>query len=159
MPIQAKADGNVPFTGLRPRYSIVGSSARWVYHIMENLIAPNGGAPTTVAISDPDELDPVVSAGLAKYGPDTDKLITGGLFTHLGRVGHPMVIDAAVLPGDPKVETVDSEGTLIRELTPAATPLSGFPIRLAAGEYLKVTGGTAGGDFGFFIRLDGVKIS
>ena len=158
MPIQSKADGNVPFIGPRSRYNIIGTSARWVFHIMEDLVAPNGAAPTTAAVSNPDEVTPVVSPGKAEYGSSSDKLLTGGLFTHLGKVGHPMLIEGAILPGDPAVSLVNSAGTLIRTLVVSGTPLSGFPIRLAPGEYIKIVGGTPGGDFGFFVRLDGVKM-
>ena len=157
MPIPSKADGNVPFSS-KPRYSIVGADARWVYHSMAATYSPDGSAPATAGVGDPEDLTPVVSSAKAVYGFPADKCVQGGLFTHLGKVGLPMVIEDAVLPGNPAVTLVDSEGTLIRTLVTSGTPLSGFPIRLAAGEYIKVVGGTAGSDFGLFVRLHGVKI-
>lgn len=158
MVVQAKADGNVPHIGPRARYNIVGHSARWIFHIMENAIAPAGEAPATVAVGDPADLDPVVSPGRADYGFPTDKLVEGGLFTHLGKVGHAVILESAILPGNPKVETVDASGTPLRVLAVLSSPLTGFPIRLGAGEYVKISGGTTGGDFGLFARLDGVKL-
>ena len=158
MPIPSKADCNVPLRPGKAWYSIVGVHLTWVYHIMADGIAPAGDAPITNAVPHPDDLEPTVSAGRADYGFPDDKLTKGGLFTHIGRIGQPVIVEAAYLPGDPTVTVVNSEGTLLRTLASGA-PLGGFPIRLGAGEYLKVVGGTAGGDFGFLVRLgSGVQI-
>ena len=158
MPIPSKADCNVPLRPGKAWYSIVGIQPTWVFHIMADGVALTGEAPLTSAVPKPEDLEPMVSAGRADYGFPDDKLTKGGLFTHIGRVSQPVIVEAASLPGDPVVTVVNSEGTLLRTLASGA-PLSGFPIRLGAGEYLKVVGGTAGGDFGFLVRLgSGVQI-
>lgn len=146
MPIEAKSDGNVPFTGLRPRFSIVGTSPCWHYHRMDAGAPLDGTAPRSVADNEA-EIDPEVSAGLAEW----TALTKGGLFTHLAKAKQSVIVEATDISGGVTTTIVDFAGNLIRTLPTA-------PFRLAPGEVLKSTGGSNGGHAGFLIRLDASKI-
>ncbi|MCJ7520994.1 MAG: hypothetical protein MUP21_02055 [Dehalococcoidia bacterium] len=154
MPFPANADGNVPFIGTRARYSILNTTATWVFHWMHGEVNMTGVAPRTET-SDVDQLDPTVSAGRADYGlvnPATglvEPLSEGGLFTQLGRYKRAMIVEASELSGGVTVTLVNGEGDLIRAF-PA------LPAHVAAGEYIKAVGG-AGAHAGFLVRLEGEK--
>jgi len=152
MPIQAKADGNVPFIGPKSRYNVMGMQPTWNHLQMGTGVVLDGNRPRTATVSE-DDIGPVISAGRAEYGSVADGLTQGGFFRHLGNYGHPYIIEDALLPGTTVFKIVDVEKTLIRTV---ATPV--FPMSLAAGEYVQITGGTAGALFGLRVRFEGTKI-
>ena len=152
MPIEAKRDGNVPFIGPRSRYNILNITPTWVHLKMTTGVVLDGNRPRTAEL-DADTLEPVISSGRAEYGSTTDGLTQGGFFRILGNYGVPYIIEDALLPGTVVFKIVDKEKNLIRTIS---TP--SFPMNLAAGEYVQITGGTAGALFGLKVRLEGTRI-
>lgn len=139
-----QADDNVPFTGSRPRYLLVDISPSWVYHKMAAGSSLTGAAPRTTALAE-DLIEPAVSSGRA----DFDSLSQGGLFTHLG--GRPLQVEAVDNQAGATITLVSKDGSFSRALP------SSFPFTLGAGEYLKATGGSAGGRVGVLSKLAGEK--
>lgn len=152
MPIQAKRDGNVPFIGPRARYNILNITPTWIHLKMATGVALDGNRPRTATL-DADEIEPVISSGRAEFGSVADGLTEGGFFRILGNYGRPYIIEDALLPGTTVFKIVDVDKTLIRTVS---SPV--FPMSLAAGEYVQITGGTTGGLFGLRVRLEGTRI-
>lgn len=147
MPINAKEDNNVPFTGSRPRYRILDTSPSWVYHKMAAGSSLSGAAPRTTSLAEAD-LDPAVSAGMAEFSG----LSQGGLFTHLGRYMQPLLIEAVDNQAGATITIVSQDGTTLRAL-----PTS-LPFAVGPGELIKATGGSAGGRVGVLAKIAGEKI-
>jgi hypothetical protein len=152
MPIQSKADGNVPFIGPKSRYNILNTSPTWIRLQMAVGAVLDGTRPRT-ALTDEDSLEPVISAGRAQYGSTVEGLTKGGFFSLLGNYGKAYIVEDAVLPGTVVFTIVDKDQNLIRTVT---TP--SYPMSLAPGEFVKLTGGTAGSLFAIKVRLEGTKI-
>jgi hypothetical protein len=142
MPIQAEQDGNVPFTGARPRYEIIGQTPTLITQAMAsgNFDGQAPSTPTKV----PTALDPVVSAGRAKY----EGLNHGGLFNFAKR---PLIIEALTAQNCTAVWTVIGQDGNVTRALPAA-----FPFKLSAGERLKATSTGASGVpvIGCVVRID-----
>jgi len=152
MPIQAKADGNVPFIGPRSRYNILGVQPTWVYLQMGTGAAMNGAKHRT-ALLDSNELEPVIGPARAQYGSTLEGLTFGGFFSLLGNYGKAYVVEEVSFVGAVVFKIADSEGVDIRTV---ATP--SYPMKLAAGEYIKLSGGTTGALHGIKVRLEGTQI-
>lgn len=147
MPVQAKADGNVPFIGPRARYSVLGLHPTWHVMKMAGGNSLDGGRPRTAALTE-DQLDPVVTSGRAVWG----SLTKGGLFDMLGKGKKPCIVEAIDNAATATGSIVDSAGNALR-----AVPTT-LPFKLAAGEFLKYTGGTAASYIGILVRLDAERL-
>lgn len=147
MPFPSKADNNVPWTGPRPRYSIVNTTATWCYHHMTSGMTLTGEAPRT-ALTDEATTDPSVIGGKAEY----KELTKGGLFTIQAKAKRTLMVDAVDNPGSATIKLVDMDSHAHERVAPAA------PFKVSAGEVIKVTGGTAGGYVGILYRIDGQEI-
>lgn len=139
-----QADDNVPFTGGRPRYLLVDMASSWVYHKMAAGVSMSGAAPRTASVTEA-MIEPTVSAGRA----DFDSLSQGGLFTHLG--GRTIEVEAIDNQAGATITIVSSDGSFSR---PAPTS---YPFEVGAGEYVKATGGSAGGRVGVLSKLSGER--
>ena len=137
---------NVPLTGAVPRIRALGVDPVWVYMQMAAGQALNGNKPRTALVT-ADQLVPEVSAGKVLYGSGGDLLTEGGFFSVVGKEGKPYEVMEAILPGTTVFNIADSEGTVLRVVSSPS-----FPMKLAAGEYIKITGGTTGGLFGLKVR-------
>ena len=146
MPVEAKADDNVPFLAGRARYQVLGTNPTWVYHEMAAGQTMAGEAPRSATKTEA-EIDPTVGGGKARWAD----LTKGGLFTLLAHYKRAMVVEAVDNPGSATLAIVDSTGANPR--TPPAAPF-----RVGPGECLKVTGGGAAGKIGFLVRLDVTKV-
>lgn len=139
MPIQAKADNNVPFTGARPRFSLLGLNPTWMVHQMAAGQTAAGERPRTASQSET-QLDPVIGGGA-----HWNALTKGGLFYHLGKGGKGYIVEAMSVAGG-TVTIVDEAGAVLRP-TPAA------PFRCGPGEFVKVVGGGAAARLAILVRL------
>jgi hypothetical protein len=146
MPIQAKADNNVPFLPGRSRYHLLGNNPTWIYHRMTAGSALDGTAPRT-ATTNEELTDPKVYPGEGSW----ENLTKGGLFTLLAKYGHPYIVDAVDNQAGATLSIVTQAGASIRAV-PGTTPF-----KVGAGEVLKATGGSTGGRIGFLVRLEGEK--
>lgn len=145
MPIQAKADGNVPFLGNgRARYNVLSNrQAIWVYHEMTGGASLNGGYAKTASLTK-DQIDPVITPGRAAWTALTE----GGLFSFVGNYRRPLICEAIDNAGTATLTLVKSDGNLSRNMPTT------FPFTIAPGEYIKATGGAAGSKVGFLLRID-----
>ena len=152
------ADNNVPFQS-RPRFSIVGIQPSWILQRMAASVDFNGKRAATAAITNPNDLDPVVSQGRALWS----SLDNGGVFFLGGDQARPLVIDEYYAKNCTATYTIVSTTDPALETSPVAIrpwPASG-PVRLAKGECVRVTstGATAqGAEVAFLCRLEGQKI-
>jgi hypothetical protein len=147
MPFPSKADNNVPFTGTRPRYSLVNTTATWCYHHMAAGASLSGEAPRT-ATTDEAATDPAVIGGKAEY----KNLTKGGLFTIQAHAKKTLVVDAVTNPGNATITLVDLSDHAHSRAIPTT------PFKVSAGEVIKATGGAAGGYVGILYRIDGEEI-
>lgn len=148
MPFPSKADNNVPWTGARPRFSIVNTKSTWCYHRMAGGSSLSGEAPRTASV-DEATIDPVVKAGKAEY-----LLLTkGGLFTIQSNAKKPLVIEAVDNPGSATLTLIQRDDPLKSRTFPTT-----FPCKISAREVIKATGGTSGGYIGVLYRVDGQEI-
>lgn len=131
MPVQAKADNNVPWVGPRARYNVLCASPVWNYQRMNNGSGFTGDAPEAVGIG-PNLIDPTVGQGKVQW----TNLLKGGLFTALYKTGRPFIVEAVDLNAGVTLSIVDpqSPGTVLR-----AFPTT-LPALIAAGELIKATG-------------------
>ncbi len=145
MPIPSKADGNVPFLGSgRKRYNVLSPrQSTWVFHEMAGGSALNGSYAKTGSLTK-DEIDPVVTPGRASWTALTE----GGLFSFVGNYRRSLICEAVDNAGTATLTLVNAAGTLLRNM-----PTS-FPFTIAAGEFIKATGGSAGAKVGFLLRID-----
>lgn len=139
MPVQAKADGNVPFTPGRARYSLIGVNPTLLQHVG----TLDGQLPATSSVAAAN-LDPVVSGGKAVWGSSGTPLSHGGLFPFSGRA---IVVEALI--GSGAFTIVDSAGAVTRP-----TPTT-FPFTLSPAEQIKCVGGSTAG---VVARLAGQKV-
>lgn len=147
MPFPSKADNNVPFTGTRPRYSLVNTTATWCYHHMAAGSTLTGEAPRTAATNE-QNTDPSVMGGKAEY----KDLTKGGLFTMQAHAKRTLMVDAIDNPGSAVITLVDRSDHAHQRTAPAA------PFKVSANEVIKATGGSAGGYVGVLYRIDGQEI-
>jgi len=147
MPVPSKADNNVPFTGKRPRYSVVNTTATWCYHHMGTGVTLSGEAPRTFA-TDEANTDPEVIGGKAEF----KNLTKGGLFTLQANAKRTLIVDAVDNPGSALIQLVDRSDHAHVRTAPSA------PFKVSAMEVMKVTGGNAGGYIGLLYRIDGQEI-
>lgn len=139
-----QADNNVPFTGARKRYSVLGHSPTWVYQKMAAGVAMNGAAPRTASVT-AENLDPTVTAGRAEYV----NLTEGGYFAILGGSKQPIQVEAVDNQAGATITLVSKDGSTSRAMPTSQTFV------VAAGEYLRATAGSQGGRVGFLVRLAG----
>jgi hypothetical protein len=142
MPVQAKADNNVPWIGPRSRYSVLAASPSWLYHRMLST-ALDGLAPTTVTLP-AEEVDPVASGGFMEW----KDLVTGGLFSALYHTKRAFILEGT----DASAGVVF---TIVRAsdlTTPTRAFPTVFPARFSAGEIIKATGGTGPAFAGILVR-------
>jgi len=147
MPVPSKADNNVPFTGKRPRYSVVNTTATWCYHHMDAGYTLSGEAPRTLS-TDEAHTDPSVVAGKAEF----NRLNKGGLFTLQANAKRTLIVDAVDNPGSATIKLVDRSADAHERVAPSV------PFKISSMEVIKVTGGTAGGYIGILYRIDGQEI-
>ena len=147
MPVPSQADNNVPFTGTRPRYSIVNTTATWCYHHMTTGCLLSGEAPRTATLNEANT-DPSVVGGKAEY----KDLIKGGLFTIQAHAKRTLIVDAVDNPGSALIQLVDRSDHAHVRTAPTA------PFKVSAMEVIKVSGGVAGSYIGILYRIDGQEI-
>lgn len=147
MPFPSKADNNVPFTGTRPRYSLVNSTSTWCYHHMAAGASLSGEAPRTAATNEA-ATDPSVIGGKAEF----KDLTKGGLFTIQANAKRSLVVEAVSNPGNATITLVDRSDHAHSRTIPTA------PFKVSAGEVIKAVGGGAGGYVGILYRIDGEEI-
>jgi len=148
MPVPSKADNNVPFTGTRPRYSIVNTTATWCYHHMDAGYALSGDAPRTLTVNEA-HIDPVVVGGKAEY-----KLLTkGGLFTIQANAKRTLIVDAVDNPSGATLQLIDRHDSAHVRTAPATVPF-----KVSAMEVIKASGGATGSYIGILYRIDGEEI-
>lgn len=147
MPVPSKADNNVPFTGTRPRYSVVNTTATWCYHHMDPGYSLSGEAPRTLATNEANT-DPQVVGGKAEFSG----LNKGGLFTLQANAKRPLVVEAIDNPGSATIKLLDRSAHAHERVAPSV------PFKVSSMEVIKVTGGTAGGYIGILYRIDGQEI-
>lgn len=145
MPVPSKADGNVPFLGGgRARYNVLSNrQAIWVYHEMAGGASLSGSYAKS-ATQTKDEIDPVIGPGRAAWTALTE----GGLFSFVGNYRRPLICEAIDNAGTATLTLVKADGNPSRNFP------STFPCTIAPGEYIKATGGAAGGKVGFLLRID-----
>ena len=145
MPIPSKADGNVPLLGGgRARFNVLSSrQSMWVYHEMAGGSSLNGSYAKSAAKTK-DQIDPVITPGRAAWTALTE----GGLFSFVGNYRRPLICEAIDNAGTATLTLVKSDLSLSRNM-----PTS-FPFTIAPGEYIRATGGAAGGKVGFLLRID-----
>lgn len=143
MPVQSKADGNVPFLGDgRARYNVLSSrQAMWVYHEMATA-ALTGEIPESASATAA-EIDPLVTAGRSRWV----SLTKGGLFSFVGNYRRPLICEAIDNGAGATLTLVKADGSLSRTVPSA-------PFVVAPGEYIKATGGSAPGKVGLLLRID-----
>lgn len=149
MPVQAKADNNVPFIGPRARYTVLSTQPVWVYQRMNNASGFTGEAPETSGAG-PNVLDPTVSAGLVQW----TGLAKGGLFTAFYKTKKAFIIEATDVKAGVTLQIVRA-GALS---TPTRTFPTSFPAKIAPGEIIKATGGDGTAFAGFLVRLVEEKV-
>lgn len=143
MPVSSTDGNNVPHIGPRSRYMILNNSPTWVYHEMASGQTMAGEAPRTASVAEAD-LDPVTSAGMAKFSD----LSKGGLFTLLAHYKKAMVVEAVDNAGSATITIIKTSAPGSSRTAPTA------PFRVGPGECLKVSGGGAAGKVGFLVRRD-----
>lgn len=143
MPVQAKADNNVPWIGPRSRYSVLCASPVWNYQRMNIAGGFTGETPEAPGYG-PDLLDPTVGQGKVQW----TNLSKGGLFTALYKTGRPFILEAVDLKAGVTLTIVDPQNTATVLRPFPAT----FPALIAAGELIKATGGDATAYAGLFVR-------
>lgn len=146
MPLQCKADGNVPALPGRSRYSICNLTPTWCYHNMAAGKTLTGKAPET-ATTDAAATDPVVSAGTAKY----NNLTEGGLFSLQAASRLPLIVLAIDNDAGASLTLVMSSDETVSRAVPTA------PFKLGSGEALKAVGGSAGSSVGMLYEIDSLQ--
>ena len=143
MPVQAKADNNVPWIGPRSRYNVLCASPVWNYQRMNNGSGFTTDPPEALGVG-PNLLDPTVSSGRVEW----TNLIKGGLFTALYKTGRPFIVEAVDLKAGVALTIVDpaNPATVLR-----AFPTT-FPALIAAGELIKATGADTTAYAGLLVR-------
>ena len=143
MPVQAKADNNVPWIGPRSRYNVLCASPVWNYQRMNNAGGFTAEAPEAPGVG-PNLLDPTVGGGKVEW----NNLIKRGLFTALYKTGRPFIVEAVDLKSGVTLSIVDpnSPATVLR-----AFPTT-FPALIGAGELIKAVGTDATAFAGLLVR-------
>lgn len=142
MPVQAKADNNVPWIGPRARYPALPSTPTWIYHRMASA-ALGGETPVETGFTEA-TTDPTVSAGLIEF----KNLTKGGLFTTLYHAKRPFIIEASDLSSGVAL-TIVRPGNLT---TPSRAFPSSYPVKIAAGEIVRASGNPMNGYAGILVR-------
>lgn len=148
MPVQAKADNNVPWIGPRSRYSVLTATPTWLYHRMDSAVF-TGVAPATPSAT-ADNLDPTSSAGLVEW----TGLSLGGLFTALYKAKRPFILEAVDASAGVSFSIVRA-GALT---TPTRTFPTTFPAKIAAGEIIRAVGGSGSPYAGLLVRTCEEKV-
>lgn len=143
MPVQAKADNNVPWIGPRSRYNVLCATPVWNYQRMNNSGGFNDNPPEAPG-QGPNVIDPVVTAGKVEWA----NLIKGGLFTSLYKAGKPFIIDAVDLGAGVTLTIVKASAPTVPTRTFPVT----FPVRIAAGELLRAVGSANTAYAGVLVR-------
>lgn len=141
-----KADGNVAFRPNRAYYNVIGMNTTLLSQKMASGQSFSGVRPSTVGVSE-DDLDPVVSAGRAKW----EELQFGGLFDLLGNRKQPLVIESVTNLGAAVLTLVDKDSNLIRSFPTT------FPAKVSPGEYIRAIGGATGSEVLIAARIDAAR--
>ena len=143
MPVQAKADNNVPWIGPRARYNVLCASPVWNYQRMNISGGFTGDAPEAPGVG-PNLIDPTVGQGKVQW----TNLIKGGLFTALYKTGRPFIVEAVDLKTGVTLSIVDPQNpaTVLRPFP------STLPAMIAAGELIKATGTDTTAYAGLLVR-------
>lgn len=144
MPLQSKADNNVPFLPGRSRFNLVNLTPTWCYHEMLAGATLQGVAPKKQTIS-AEETDPSVSAGLARY----TNLTEGGLFVLQAQAKKALLVLAIDNPAGATVKILNGADPSKFRTAPAT-----FPFRVGPGEVIQATGGSTGGKIGVLYEID-----
>ena len=146
MPLQSKADGNVPFLPGRGRYSIVNITPTWCYHKMAAGKTLTGKPPKIEGKTE-EQTDPVVSGSTAKY----EGLKEGGYFSIQANSKTPLI----VLGVDNKA---GATLTLVMHADPTySRAVPAVPFKMGSGEAFSATGGTAGSYVGLLYEIDSLQ--
>lgn len=144
MPLQSKADNNVPFLPGRSRFNLVNLTPTWCYHEMVTGAALQGGSPKKETVS-VEETDPSVSAGLARY----TALVEGGLFSLQAQAKKALSILAIDNPAGAAVKILNGADPSKFRTAPTT-----FPFRVGPGEVIQASGGSTGSKIGVLYVIE-----
>lgn len=129
----------VPLIGPNVRYDLLHDSSTWIIQRFAAGAQATGVSPKVGAV----EVGPTtVKAGYASY----DGLTQGGLFTLPGNYRKPTLVESLDNPAGATITILQTTSNHERPIP------STYPFKLAPGEFIKTTGGTAGSYVGILVK-------